>query len=100
MTEAEGRRQKTDGRIVVVRSANERAFAERTPTMRHRRGLSYLEVLIAAGIALTGILGAVALFPVAILNLQKGLIVDVAAAVGPSSLETAPALGVTTTSNW
>ena len=67
---------------------------------RRRRGLSYLEVLIAAGIALMGILGAVALFPVAILNMQKGQVVDQMAAIGPSALNGAKALGVTDSSNW
>jgi hypothetical protein len=65
-----------------------------------RRGLSYLEVLIAAGIALTGILGAVALYPVAIMNLQKGQVIDVMASAGPSALHSGEALGVTRTSSW
>ena len=65
-----------------------------------RRGVSYLEVLIAAGIALTGIMGAVALLPVAILNMQKGVVVDTMACIGPSALSTAPSLGVNQRSNW
>ena len=65
-----------------------------------RRGLSYLEVLIAAGIALTGIMGAVALLPVAILNMQKGVVVDTMACIGPSALSTAQSLGVNQRSNW
>ena len=73
MVKAEGRRQKAEGR---------RQKAE-VKGQRQRRGLSYLEVLIAAGIALTGILGAIAMFPVAILNMQKGQVVDVMASVGP-----------------
>lgn len=65
-----------------------------------RRGVSYLEVLIAAGIALTGIMGAVALLPVAIVNMQKGVVVDTMACIGPSALDTAPSLGVNQRSNW
>lgn len=57
-----------------------------------RKGLSYLEVLIAAGIALTGMLGAVALFPVAIRNLQSGQVTDTMAYVGPSALESVSAI--------
>lgn len=67
---------------------------------RPRRGLSYLEVLIASGIALTGILALLALFPVAILNLQKGQITDNIAAIGPSALRSGRAVGVTDSSNW
>jgi hypothetical protein len=57
-------------------------------------------VLIAAGIALTGILGAVAIFPVAILNMQKGVQVDAAAYIAPSALEQASAIGVTRPFSW
>src|SRR5688572_22487804 len=65
-----------------------------------RRGLSYMEVLIAAGIGLTGILGAVAMFPVAILNMQKGVVVDMMAAAGPSSLDQGKTLRVNDSRNW
>lgn len=67
---------------------------------RSRRGLSYLEVLIAAGIALTGLMGVIALYPVASLNMQKGQVADAAAYIGPSVLEGAPSLGAATRSRW
>src|SRR5688500_15224161 len=65
-----------------------------------RRGLSYMEVLIAAGIAVTGMLGVIAVFPVAILNMQKGQVVDVMAAAGPSALDNAKTLGVCDPALW
>lgn len=65
-----------------------------------RKGLSYLEVLIAAAIALTGILGAIAMFPVAILNMQKGQVVDIAAAAGPSAIDQAVSAGASDPTNW
>jgi hypothetical protein len=65
-----------------------------------RRGVSYLEVLIAAGIGVTGLLGAIAIFPIAIANLQRGVVSDTAAAVGPSGLEQAYAVGALNRSNW
>lgn len=65
-----------------------------------RRALSYLEVLIAAAIALTGLLGVVAMFPVAILNMQKGVVVDTMAAVAPSALDQASAMGALEQRNW
>jgi hypothetical protein len=68
--------------------------------MKRRRGLSYLEVLIAAGIALVGLLGAVALFPVAIMNLRKGQTVDTMAAIGPSVLNSITPLHVDDPTYW
>lgn len=65
-----------------------------------RRGLSYLEVLIAAGIALTGILGAIAMFPVAVLNMQKGIVVDTIASIGPGALANASSVGINEPTNW
>ncbi len=65
-----------------------------------RRGLSYLEVLIASGIALTGILGLLAIYPVAIMNLRKGQTVDVAAAIGPSAINSVSALHVDDPTWW
>lgn len=65
-----------------------------------RRGLSYLEVLIAAGIALTGLLGVIAIFPVAVLNMQKGVVVDVMASAGPAALANIGAYGINDPKQW
>lgn len=65
-----------------------------------RKGLSYLEVLIAAGIALTGILGAIAIYPVAIMNMRKGQTVDIAAAIGPSVLNSKSVLHIDDPAWW
>jgi hypothetical protein len=68
--------------------------------MMQRKGLSYLEVLIASGIAVTGILALIAIFPVAILNLRKGQTVDVTAAIGPSVLNSLSALHIDDPEWW
>lgn len=65
-----------------------------------RRGLSYLEVLIAAGIALIGMLGAIAIYPVAISNLQKGVTADTTAVIGPSVLESVSILKADQPAQW
>jgi len=65
-----------------------------------RKGLSYLEVLIAAGIALIGMLGAIAILPVATMNMRRGQQVDVMAAIGPSALESVGAMHVPEPSWW
>jgi hypothetical protein len=65
-----------------------------------RRGLSYLEVLIAAGIGLTGILGAVALFPLAAANMRKGVVADCAAYIGPSAEQQASVTGALNPNRW
>lgn len=65
-----------------------------------RRGLSYLEVLIAAGIALIGMLGAIAIYPVAISNLQKGVTADTTAVIGPSVLESVSVLKADQPAQW
>lgn len=68
--------------------------------MRVRRGLSYLEVLIAAAIALTGILGAIAIYPVAARSMQDGVVADVASSVGPSAIEQVSTLGADKPKRW
>jgi hypothetical protein len=62
--------------------------------------LSYLEVLIAAAIGLVGTLGAVALFPVAFLQLQRGLEADNANALGESAVNSAQAIGLNNSKRW
>jgi Tfp pilus assembly protein PilV len=71
------------------------------PTRRaSRRGLSYLEVLMAAAIGMAGLLGAIAMFPVAILNMQRGVVADTMSYIGPSALEQAQSVGATRRANW
>jgi type II secretory pathway pseudopilin PulG len=67
---------------------------------KRRRGLSYLEVLIAAAIGLVGTLGAVALFPVAFMQLQRGLEADNANALGESAVNAASAMGLGNSRRW
>lgn len=65
-----------------------------------RRGLSYLEVLIAAAIATAGLFGAIAILPVSLMNMQRGITSDVVSAVGPSALEQAQAMGLNKPRLW
>ena len=72
----------------------------RRSSLASRRGLSYLEVLIAAAIGLVGMLGAIALFPVASLQLQRGLEADTGNAVGEAAIHQTETYGAGNPRNW
>lgn len=69
-------------------------------TRMARRGLSYMEVMIAAAIGLAGILGAVAMYPVASVALQKGIIADTISTVGPSAQKQVRTLNLNNAQRW
>jgi type II secretory pathway pseudopilin PulG len=75
-----------------------------------RRGVTLLEVLFAIGVAALGLLGAIAVFPVALSQARKGRTADISAVGGESAIATFQVQGMhepqrwiywnTATSNW
>jgi hypothetical protein len=65
-----------------------------------RRGVTLLEVLFAIGVAALGLLGAVAVFPVALSQARKGRTADVTAVGGESAIATFTVRGMHDTTKW
>ena len=65
-----------------------------------RRGVTLLEVLIAILVASVGLLGAIAVFPVAMSQAKKGQIADVSAVAGESAIAAFKAQGMNERPRW
>src|SRR5262245_31082042 len=65
-----------------------------------RRGMSILEILFAILVTSVGLLGAIALFPVASAQARKARINDATAAAGRSAVHTFDALGMRRWERW
>lgn len=77
--------------------ANLPASPRRRPT---RAGVSIIEVVFAILITSIGLLGAIALFPVALAQARKGLQYDAAAAAGLSAVHTFDVYGMRQPARW
>ncbi|HUE74030.1 MAG TPA: hypothetical protein VMP01_24330 [Pirellulaceae bacterium] len=62
--------------------------------------MTLLEVLFAIMVAAVGLLGAIAVFPVALSQARKGLIADVTAVAGESAIATFQAEGMNQRARW
>jgi hypothetical protein len=65
-----------------------------------RRGVTLLEVLFAIGVAALGLLGAIAVFPVALSQARKGRTADMSAVGGESAIATFTVQGMHERSRW
>jgi hypothetical protein len=67
---------------------------------KNRRGVSILEVLFAIMISAIGLMGAIAVFPAALLQTKRGQQSDMTAAAGTISTHTFDAMGMRQPSRW
>lgn len=81
-------------RSLAVSQAFRRAVA------RRRRGVSILEVLFAILVTTIGLLGAIAVFPVASAQARKGRMADALAVAGMSAVHDFSVRGIDKVSNW
>lgn len=65
-----------------------------------RRGITILEVLIAAGVLAVGMFGIMAMIPLIAMRLREGEIADRSAIVGRNAIEEVRLRGWTSPSNW
>jgi hypothetical protein len=65
-----------------------------------RRGITLLEVLISIGVAFTGLMGLVALIPLAAHFMRSGVTADNAAALGRNSISDLDVRGILRRDNW
>lgn len=66
----------------------------------NRRGVSLMEVLFAIGVTITGLLGVIALIPVAAHYASKGLRADHASTVGTNAISEIELRGMADPNNW
>jgi hypothetical protein len=67
---------------------------------KHRRGVSILEVLFAIMISAIGLMGAIAVFPAALLQTKRGQQSDMTAAAGVTATHTFDAMGMRQPGRW
>lgn len=72
----------------------------RSPRASTRRGVSILEVLFAIAVTTIGLLGAIAVFPVASAQARKGRISDALAVAGMSAAHDFDVRGMRQPANW
>ncbi|MCH2123221.1 MAG: hypothetical protein MK165_00400, partial [Pirellulaceae bacterium] len=65
-----------------------------------RAGISIIEVMFAIGIAIIGLLGVVALLPLAASNVSRGVTMDRMARLGENALNTIQVRGYTSPAMW
>lgn len=67
---------------------------------KNRRGVSILEVLFAIMISAIGLMGAIAVFPAALLQTKRGQQADMTAAAGVTATHTFDAMGMRRPDRW
>jgi hypothetical protein len=83
-----------------MRQCDNHILTTRARSTNRRSGLSILEVLVSIGILVLGLLGVVALIPIAAQNLRRGMALDDATTVARSGLAEFQARGGNNIQKW
>lgn len=83
-----------------MRQRRNNILTTRTPRAYRRSGLSIIEVLVSIGILVLGLLGVVALIPIAAQHLRRGMALDDATAVSRGGLAEFQARGGNNIQKW
>lgn len=84
----------------MIRQQSRRHRLSQHRLSQHRRGVSILEVLFAILIAAIGLMGAIAVFPAALMQTKRGQQADATAAAGHTAYHTFDAMGMRRADKW